>query len=118
MHIENGTLAGLTYEAAESVEAWHSHELPGAYIESIATLPSENGGHDELFLLVRRQINGETKRYIEVMETGIEENAEGSEECFFVDSGLSYHGEKSRGWPGWIIWKGKPSPFGGRSRSD
>lgn len=92
--LKNGTLAGLTYEAAESVEAWHSHELPGAYIESIATLPSENGGHDELFLLVRRQINGETKRYIEVMETGIEENAEGSEECFFVDSGLSYHGEK------------------------
>lgn len=92
--LKNGTLAGLTYEAAESVEAWHSHELPGAYIESIVTLPSENGGHDELFLLVRRQINGETKRYIEVMENGIEENAEGSEECFFVDSGLSYHGEK------------------------
>ena len=92
--LKNGTLAGLTYEYAESVEAWHSHELPGAFIESIATLPAENGSNDELFLLVRRQINGETKRYIEVMENGIAEDALDSKECFFVDSGLSYHGEK------------------------
>ncbi len=92
--LKNGSLAGLTYEEAESVEAWHSHELSGAFVESIVTLPSENGGNDELFLLVRRNINGEIKRYIEVMETGIEENAEDSQECFFVDSGLSYHGKK------------------------
>ena len=37
--LKNGALAGLTYEAAESVEAWHSHELSGGYIESIDTLP-------------------------------------------------------------------------------
>ncbi len=92
--LKNGALAGLTYESAESVEAWHSHELSGAFVESIATLPAQNGGHDELFLLVQRQINGETKRYIEVMEKGIEEEAAGTEECFFVDSGLSYHGEQ------------------------
>ena len=92
--LKNGMLAGLTYEADEAVDAWHSHEFPGAFIESIATLPAENGGHDELFLLVTREINGETKRYIEVMEKGIEEDAENTKECFFVDSGLSYHGEK------------------------
>lgn len=90
--LNNGGLIGLTYEAAEAVQAWHTHEVAGGFVESIATVPSENGGRDELFLLVRREINGETKRYIEVMECGIEEEAVDTSECFFVDSGLSYHG--------------------------
>lgn len=91
--LKNGTLAGLTYEASESVKAWHFHEISKGLIESIASVPAENGGNDELFLLVQRNIGGEVKRYIEVMERGIEENAQDTKECFFVDSGLSYHGE-------------------------
>ena len=90
--LNNGGLVGLTYEATEAVRAWHSHELSGAFVESVATMPAENGGRDELFLLVRREINGAVKRYIEVMESGMEEDASGTSECFFVDSGLSYHG--------------------------
>ncbi len=90
--LNNGGLVGLTYEASESVQAWHSHDLSGGFVESVATVPAENGERDELFLLVRRKINGAMKRYIEVMEAGMEENASGTSECFFVDSGLSYHG--------------------------
>lgn len=90
--LNNGNLVGLTYEAAESVQAWHSHELSGGFVESLATVPAENGSRDELFVLVRREISGITKRYIEVMESGMEENASGTSECFFVDSGLSYRG--------------------------
>lgn len=92
--LKNGTLAGLTYESEESVNAWHSHELAGAFVESIATLPAENGCRDELFLLVKRRINGQDKYYIEVMEEGIAEDAVDSKECFFLDSGLSYRGER------------------------
>lgn len=98
--LKNGNLAGLTYEPSESVQAWHAHELSGGSVESVATVPSESGGNDELFLLVRREINGETKRYIEVMETGMEENASDTKECFFVDSGLSYHGDPVSGVAG------------------
>ena len=98
--LNNGGLVGLTYEAAESVQAWHSHELSGGFVESIATVPAENGERDELFLLVRREINGTTKRYIEVMESGMEENVSGTSECFFVDSGLSYRGTSVSGVAG------------------
>ena len=91
--LKNGMLAGLTYEASEAVKAWHFHEICKGRVESIATVPAENGGNDELFLLVQRNINGSVKRYIEVMEKGIEEDAQDTKECFFVDSGLSYHGE-------------------------
>lgn len=90
--LNNGNLVGLTYEASESVQAWHSHELAEAFVESAVTLPSENGGQDELFLLVRRQINGTVKRYIEVMESGIKEDATDTYGSFFLDCGLSYHG--------------------------
>ncbi|MBO4644237.1 MAG: hypothetical protein J5716_06495 [Alphaproteobacteria bacterium] len=98
--LNNGGLVGLTYEAAESVQAWHCHELAEGFVESVATVPSENGGYDELFLLVRRKINGITKRYIEVMEKGIDEEAVDTKECFFVDSGLSYHGTAVSGVAG------------------
>jgi len=98
--LNNGGLVGLTYEAAESVQAWHTHELSGGFVESVATVPAENGAQDELFLLVRREINGTTKRYIEVMESGMEENASSTSECFFVDSGLSYHGTEVSGVAG------------------
>ena len=98
--LNNGGLVGLTYEAAESVQAWHSHDLSGGFVESVATVPAENGSRDELFLLVRRQINGTTKRYIEVMEPGMEENAADTTECFFVDCGLSYHGPAVSGVAG------------------
>ncbi len=98
--LNNGGLVGVTYEASESVQAWHRHELPGGYVESIAIVPSESGAYDELFLLVRRTINGVTKRYIEVMESGMSEEAADTKECFFVDSGLSYHGAEVSGVSG------------------
>lgn len=91
--LKNGALAGLTYEASESVTAWHRHEIAGGRVESVAALPASNGGRDELFLLVRRVVNGRERRYVEVMEAGIEESATDTTECFFVDCGLSYHGK-------------------------
>jgi hypothetical protein len=58
-------------------------------VESIATLPSDSG-EDELYMVVKRTINSQTKRYIERMKPfdfGTETTS-----VFFVDSGLSYSG--------------------------
>lgn len=92
--LNNGRLVGLTYEAEQAVEAWHTHEILGAEVESLVTLPAEKGNRDELYIIAKREINGEVKKYIEVMEQGISLEDDDTKECFFVDCGLSYHGEK------------------------
>jgi hypothetical protein len=91
----DGTLLGVTYRREEEVVAWHKHLIGGefsggqAVVESIATLPSDTG-EDELYMIVKRTINGATKRYVEQMRPfnfgGVTTGA------FFVDCGLRYEG--------------------------
>jgi len=83
---EDGALIGLTLEPNEQVLAWHPHETQGE-IESTCVIPGENG--DELWVVVKRTIDGQTRRYVELMHERIDDNLE---DCFFVDSGLSYDG--------------------------
>ncbi len=67
----NGYLTACTKSRENSVTAWHRHELAGAYSSSIpkvislASIPSEDGTFDELFILVQRTINSGTKIYLE-----------------------------------------------------
>lgn len=91
----DGTLLGLTYRREEEIVAWHKHVIGGAFgggqakVESIITLPTDSG-EDELYMIVKRTINGVTKQYVEVMKTfdfGSDTTA-----AFFVDSGLVYSG--------------------------
>jgi hypothetical protein len=91
----DGTLIGVTYRREEEVVAWHKHVIGGefdggqAIVESIAALPSDTG-EDELYMIVKRTINGATKRYVELMAPfnfgGVTTGA------FFVDGGLRYSG--------------------------
>jgi hypothetical protein len=91
----DGVLLGMTYRREEQVVAWHKHTIGGVFstgnavVESIATLPTDTG-EDELYMIVKRTINSQTKRYVEklnVFDFGTV--ATGS---FFVDSGLTYSG--------------------------
>lgn len=91
----DGTLLGLTYRREEEVVAWHKHIIGGSFnggnavVDSIITLPTDSG-EDELYMIVKRTINGVTKRYVEVMKAfdfGGDTTA-----AFFVDSGLVYAG--------------------------
>lgn len=89
----DGTLVGMTYRREEQVVAFHKHVIGGTFsggqavVESVATLPTDSG-EDELYMVVKRTINGVTKRYIELMKPfnfgGVTTGA------FFVDSGLAY----------------------------
>ena len=91
----DGTLVGMTYRREEQVVAFHKHVIGGSFgegqavVESVATLPTDTG-EDELYMVVKRTINGVTKRYIELMKPfsfgGVTTGA------FFVDSGLAYSG--------------------------
>ena len=91
----DGTLLGMTYRRDEQVVAWHKHVIGGEYdggqavVESIATLPNETS-EDELYMVVKRTIDGTTKRYIEKLN--VFEFGDQTTDAYFVDSGLSYSG--------------------------
>ncbi len=62
----NGKLLGATYAPDQEVLGWHQHTVGGGDVfESIAVVPE--GNEDRLYAVVRRTINGVTKRYIERM---------------------------------------------------
>jgi len=92
---DDGTLLGMTYRREEQVVAWHKHVIGGefdsgqAVLESISTLPTDTG-EDSLYMIVKRTINGDTKRYIEKLKPF--DFGDDTTSAFFVDSGLSYSG--------------------------
>lgn len=83
---DDGSLLGLTYQREHEVQAWHQHDTQGSF-ESVATIAE--GDRDATYVIVNRTINGGTKRFVERLEPR-EETA--SEDCFYVDCGLSYDG--------------------------
>ncbi len=93
----DGVLAGLSYERDQEVVGWHRHVLGGssaggtAVVEGVAAIPSPNGDHNQLWLVVKRTINGQTRRYVEFLEEIFgDEHAQA--DAFFVDCGLTYAG--------------------------
>jgi hypothetical protein len=100
----DGTLVSLTYERdVEKVRAgWARHVLGGqsdaggtqAAVESVAVIPSTDGTRDEVWLVVKRYVDGITTRHIEYMETFFFED-EDQHDAFFVSAGLSYDDPKA-----------------------
>jgi len=91
----DGTLLGFTYARAESVTGWHRHIMGGSFssgnavVESVASVPTDLN-EDEFFIIVKRTINGATRRYVEhltLFDYGTDQK-----DAFFVDSGLTYSG--------------------------
>ncbi|WP_226779016.1 hypothetical protein [Oceaniglobus trochenteri] len=64
----DGALIGLTYLPGQKVVGFHRHDLAGGFVEDIEVLPSDDGLSEDLYLIVRRQINGQTRRFIERMK--------------------------------------------------
>ena len=61
----DGTLIGMTYERDQKVVGWHRHTIADeADVESVATIYG-NGTEDEVWLIVKRTVSGQTYRTIE-----------------------------------------------------
>lgn len=63
----NGQLYGITYVANENVWAWHPHTFVNGFVENVCVVP--NGIADVVYLIVRRVINGQTVRYLEMLSS-------------------------------------------------
>jgi len=84
--LSDGTLAALTYMREHEVWGWSRHDTDGTF-ESVCTIAE--GDEDATYFVVKRTINGATKRYIERLNTRVFTEVA---DAFFVDSGLSYDG--------------------------
>jgi hypothetical protein len=62
----DGTLVGFTYDREDNIYAWHEHPTNG-YVESCACVHSPTGKRDDVYLVVRRTINGVVTKCIEIM---------------------------------------------------
>ena len=96
---DDGVFAGLTYLRSEEVVAWHRHIIGGSFgsgnavVESVATI-SGAINEDELWIIVKRTINGATKRYVECFST-FEFDETDSTAFRFLDSHLTYSGSST-----------------------
>jgi hypothetical protein len=88
----DGALVGFTWNNEQAVRGWHRHPIGGAgIVESIAVMPAAEGDRSELWLVVRRTINGQTRRYVEYLERPYRVGDTQASQ-FYVDSGLTYTG--------------------------
>lgn len=91
----DGTLIGFTLNKEQEVEGWHRHVLGGGgIVESVCTLPAPAGDRDDLWMIVRRTINGTTKRYVEYLEYE-RRSGDDPEDDFYVDCGLTLDNTKA-----------------------
>lgn len=90
----NGTIATLTREVDQEIQGWSRQTTDGIY-EAIATIPSQQGAYDEVWVVVRRTINGADKRYIERFVDM--EVPEVQDLCWYVHSGLYYSAFEATG---------------------
>ena len=91
--LETGGLAAMTYDRAQEVVGWHRHVLGGASlaVESVAVIPHPDGDRDQVWLIVRRTVNGSVRRHVEFFETTWLAGT-ALADAFFVDAGLTYSG--------------------------
>lgn len=82
----NGKLLGLTYVPEHAIGAWHQHDTDGTF-ESCCVV--SEGNEDVLYVVVKREIDGEEVRYVERMASRQFATAA---DAFFVDCGLTYTG--------------------------
>jgi hypothetical protein len=118
---EDGRQAVLSYNRRQDIVGWTHRIMGGVFgsghpvVESIAVIPGspdssqviESGERDEIWLMVKRTINGQTHRYIEMFEgyfrgpvredyatEALWEDAmkTAQADAFYVDCGLTYEG--------------------------
>jgi len=99
----DGVLVGLTYQRSEQVVAWHQHKLGGSFgstthgiVESVISISGNSYNRtdeDQLWVIVKRTINGVTRRYVEYFTPFQFDSS--LTQFQFVDSALSYSGSST-----------------------
>ena len=86
----DGNLLGLTYLREHEIWGWHWHDTDGTF-EDVCVIPE--GSEDRVYALIKRTIDGQTKRYLERMASRTVTNI--AVDAMFMDSFLSYDGRNT-----------------------
>ncbi len=91
---ENGDLWSYTFRPDEQVVAAARHPMPNGFVEDMCSIPTADGMNVEIWIIVRRVINGVTRRFVEVLQPFFSwsTTAADASGAWFVDCGLQYSG--------------------------
>ncbi len=84
--LDDGRLLALTYKREHQVWGWTDMDIDGA-VESVACVPE--GANDATYLIVRREVDGQQRRYVERFD---DRDFVTASDAFFVDCGITYSG--------------------------
>lgn len=83
---DDGVLVGLSYLKEHQVSGWHRHDTDG-YFERVCVV--KEPPEDAVYFIVRRTIEGMTKRYVERLKSRLYTD---QRDAVFLDSSLTYDG--------------------------
>lgn len=90
---KDGGLLGMTYNKEQKVQGWHLHQIAQGQVESVAVIPDDVSNEDQVWLLVKRTINGSVQRHVEILRSDQEVRTGSNVSGYaYVDSQLSYSG--------------------------
>lgn len=100
----DGQLVGFTIEQEQQVIGAHRHVFGGSFdggdavVESAAVIPAPDGSEDQLWVVVKRTVNGATKRHVEFVEdqfrpvltarSTVDERINALKDAWFLDGAL------------------------------
>lgn len=90
----DGSLLGLTFTPEQNIAAWHRHVTDGKF-ESVCVV--SEGDEDRLYAVIAREINGQTRKYIERLDNMVfEENQDARLLDSFIDNQDVHVSRKAR----------------------
>lgn len=87
----DGLVAAVTYDREQKVLGFTCHDF-GGFAEDVTVVPGVTAGADDVYFVIRRTVNGQTRRYYEVLEKPFDHDADAIADAFFLDCGLTYSG--------------------------
>lgn len=89
----DGQLVAMTIDDDQQVVSWHRHPIGGnGFVESISVIPAPDGSREEVWLQVRRTINGVTRRFIEYIEKDWDSTTDLVTDMCYLDAMSSFSG--------------------------
>jgi hypothetical protein len=87
----DGSLISMSYDREQGVVAWSNHPIDGD-VQSVAVIPATS--EDEVWLSVKRTMTGvNSGTFVIYIEKMTSRTFTDIDDCFFVDSGITYDSE-------------------------